>query len=81
MKYEIELTTMHDVQEFNKIVSRVDCDVRLKGKDEHGADWGFPQNPCFASFFSAVIFSTDITLRRILTGTRSIASAIRTSIL
>ena len=38
MKYEIELTTMHDVQEFNKIVSRVDCDVRLKGKDEHGAD-------------------------------------------
>ena len=39
MKYEIELTTMNDVQEFNKIVSQVDCDVRLKGKDEHGADW------------------------------------------
>ena len=38
-RYEIELTTMHDVEEFNKIVSQVDCDVRLKGKDEHGADW------------------------------------------
>ena len=38
-RYEIELTTMHDVEEFNKTVSQVDCDVRLKGKDEHGADW------------------------------------------
>ena len=38
-RYEIELTTMHDVEEFNKIVSQVDCDIRLKGKDEHGADW------------------------------------------
>ena len=39
MKYEIELTTMNDVQEFNKIVTQVEGDVRLKGKDEHGAHW------------------------------------------
>ena len=39
MKYEIELTTMNDVQEFNKIVTQVVGDVRLRGKDEHGANW------------------------------------------
>ena len=39
MKYEIELTTMNDVQEFNKIVTQVQGDVRLRGKDEHGANW------------------------------------------
>ena len=39
MKYEIELTTMNDVQEFNKIVTLVEGDVRLRGKDEHGANW------------------------------------------
>ena len=39
MKYEIELTTMNDVKEFNKIVSRVEGEVRLRGKDEHGSDW------------------------------------------
>ena len=39
MKYEIELTTMNDVQEFNKIVTQVEGDVRLRGKDEHGANW------------------------------------------
>ena len=44
-RYEIELTTMHDVEEFNKTVSQVDCDVRLKGKDEHGADWELSAKP------------------------------------
>ena len=39
MRYEIELTTMNDVQEFNKIVTQVEGDVRLRGKDEHGANW------------------------------------------
>ena len=39
MKYEIELTTMNDVQEFNKIVTQVEGEVRLRGKDEHGANW------------------------------------------
>ena len=39
MKYEIELTTMNDVREFNKIVTQVEGDVRLRGKDEHGANW------------------------------------------
>ena len=33
MKYEIELITEQDVQEFTKLVQRVDCDVRLMGKD------------------------------------------------
>ena len=30
---------MNDVQEFNKIVTQVEGDVRLRGKDEHGANW------------------------------------------
>lgn len=33
MKYEIELITAQDVQEFTKLVQSVDCDVRLMGKD------------------------------------------------
>ena len=45
MTYEIELTTMHDVQELNQIVTRVDGDVRLKGKDEHGATWELSAKP------------------------------------
>ena len=39
MKYEIELITKQDVQDFTKIVQKVDRDVRLKGKDENGAPW------------------------------------------
>ena len=39
MRYELELTTMNDVQEFNKIVTQVNGDVRLKGKDDHGVNW------------------------------------------
>lgn len=39
MRYEVELTTMNDVQEFNKIVTQVNGDVRLKGKDDHGVNW------------------------------------------
>ena len=39
MKYEIELITEQDVQEFTKLVQSVDCDVRLMGKDEHGNPW------------------------------------------
>lgn len=39
MKYEIELVTKQDVQDFTKIVQKVDCDVRLKGKDENGSPW------------------------------------------
>ena len=41
MRYEVELTTMNDVQEFNKIVTQVNGDVRLKGKDDHGVRRGF----------------------------------------
>ena len=39
MRYEVELTTMHDVKEFNEIVAKVEGDVRLLGKDEHGSHW------------------------------------------
>lgn len=39
MRYEIELTTVHDVQEFTTIIQSVDVDVRLSGKDEHGNPW------------------------------------------
>ena len=39
MRYEVELTTMHDIKEFNEIVAKVEGDVRLSGKDEHGSHW------------------------------------------
>ena len=39
MRYEIELTTVHDVQEFTTIIQSVDVDVRLSGKDEHSNPW------------------------------------------
>ena len=39
MRYEVELTTMQDVKEFNEIVAKVEGDVRLSGKDEHGSHW------------------------------------------
>ena len=39
MRYEVELTTMQDVKEFNEIVTKVEGDVRLSGKDEHGSRW------------------------------------------
>lgn len=39
MKYEIELTTAQDVQEFARSVRGVDVDVSLIGKDEHGCSW------------------------------------------
>lgn len=39
MKYEIELTTAQDVQEFSKIVQGVNGDVRLSGRDENGYPW------------------------------------------
>ena len=39
MRYVIELTTANDIQEFTKIVQKVDVDVRLEGKDENGNHW------------------------------------------
>ena len=39
MRYVIELTTANDIQEFTKIVQKIDVDVRLEGKDENGNHW------------------------------------------
>lgn len=39
MKYEIELTTLQDVQEFTKIVQTAEGEIRLSGKDEYGSRW------------------------------------------
>ena len=37
MRYEVEVTTMLDVKEFNEIVAKVEGDVRFSVKDEHGS--------------------------------------------
>lgn len=39
MKAKIELSNITAVKKFTDIVSTVDCDVRLVGKDENGNDW------------------------------------------
>lgn len=39
MKYKINLNTLSEIEKFNHIVSHVEEDVRLVGKDENGSDW------------------------------------------
>ena len=39
MRAKVELTNISAVEKFTDIVSTVDCDVRLVGKDENGNDW------------------------------------------
>ena len=39
MRAKVELTNVSAVEKFTDIVSTVDCDVRLVGKDENGNDW------------------------------------------
>lgn len=39
MRVPIELTNVHDVEDFVNIVKGVPCDVRLKGLDENGNPW------------------------------------------
>lgn len=39
MRVKVEFQTMGDIQEFNQVIQKVDCDVRLIGTDENGNPW------------------------------------------
>lgn len=49
MKAKIELSNITAVKKFTDIVSTVDCDVRLIGKDENSNDWELSAKSLFCS--------------------------------
>lgn len=50
MRCKIELTNIDDVKKFTDAVMQVkDCDVRLIGKDENGANWDISAKSLFCS--------------------------------
>lgn len=53
MKAKIELSNITAVKKFADIVSTVDCDVRLVGKDENGNDWDISAKSLLCSLVMA----------------------------
>lgn len=53
MKAKIELSNVTAVKKFTDIVSTVDCDVRLVGKDENGNDWDISAKSLLCSLVMA----------------------------
>lgn len=53
MKAKIELSNITAVKKFTNIVSTVDCDVRLVGKDENGNDWDISAKSLLCSLIMA----------------------------
>lgn len=53
MKAKIELSNITAVKKFTDIVSKVDCDVRLIGKDENGNDWDISAKSLLCSLVMA----------------------------
>ena len=53
MKAEIELSNITAVKKFTDIVSTIDCDVRLIGKDENGNDWDISAKSLLCSLIMA----------------------------
>lgn len=53
MKTKIELSNITAVKKFTDIVSTVDCDVRLVGKDENGNDWDISAKSLLCSLIMA----------------------------
>jgi hypothetical protein len=53
MKAKIELSNITAVKKFTDIVSTVDCDVRLVGKDENGNDWDISAKSLLCSLIMA----------------------------
>lgn len=53
MKAKIELSNITAVKKFTDIVSTVDCDVRLVGKDENGNDWDISAKSLLCSLVMA----------------------------
>ncbi|WP_295249021.1 hypothetical protein [Ruminococcus sp.] len=53
MKAKIELSNITAVKKFTNIVSTIDCDVRLIGKDENGNDWDISAKSLLCSLIMA----------------------------
>ena len=53
MRAKVELTNISAVEKFTDIVSTVDCDVRLVGKDENGNDWDISAKSLLCSLVMA----------------------------
>lgn len=53
MKAKIELSNITAVKKFTDIVSTVNCDVRLVGKDENGNDWDISAKSLLCSLIMA----------------------------
>lgn len=53
MKAKIELSNITAVKKFTDIVSTIDCDVRLIGKDENGNDWDISAKSLLCSLIMA----------------------------
>lgn len=53
MKAKIELSNIAAVKKFTDIVSTIDCDVRLVGKDENGNDWDISAKSLLCSLVMA----------------------------
>lgn len=49
MRVKVSLVTIDDVKIFVNAVKEVSADVRLKGKDENGADWDISGKSLLAS--------------------------------
>ena len=53
MKAKIKLSNITTVKKFTDIVSTIDCDVRLIGKDENGNDWDISAKSLLCSLIMA----------------------------
>lgn len=49
MRVKVEFSSSADVKKFTEAVQKVDCDVRLVGKDENGNDWNLSAKSLFCS--------------------------------
>lgn len=59
-RYKVELNTIDDVKKFTDSVAQVkDCDVRLIGKDENGANWDISAKSLFCSLMMSQRLQTE----------------------
>ena len=64
-RYKVELNTIDDVKKFTDAVAQVkDCDVRLIGKDENGANWDISAKSLFCSLMMSQRLQTLVRMRK-----------------
>ena len=81
MKCAIELNSVHEVEKFTAIVSKVDDDVWLVGYDENGHSWAMSAKSLLGSLLLWQKRKRNENAQHtMLTGILFIASAIKTSI-